>query len=101
MISMPSSNDAKANQLKLLLAEDLRGLAGTQAYIREAPMNLIYMSHYAKLGSKILHLIKILYGSTSFIDLLVKTQTDIAQWRGRTGEPSKTPQISCHSHQCL
>jgi hypothetical protein len=50
MISMPSSNDAKGNQLKLLLAEDLRGLAGIQAYVKEAPVNLIYMSDYAKIG---------------------------------------------------
>ena len=44
--------DAKANQLKLLLAEDLRGLAGTQPYVKEAPVNLIYVSDYAKMGDK-------------------------------------------------
>ncbi|MGD0233138.1 MAG: nitroreductase family protein [Syntrophorhabdales bacterium] len=44
--------DAKANQLKLLLAEDLRGLAGTQPYVKEAPVNLVYVSDYAKLGEK-------------------------------------------------
>ncbi len=54
--------DAKANQLKLILAEDLRGLAGTQAYVKEAPVNLIYVSDYAKLGGKIR---KISDGSTS------------------------------------
>jgi nitroreductase len=42
--------DAKANQLKLILAKDLRGLAGTQPYVKEAPVNLIYVSDYAKLG---------------------------------------------------
>jgi nitroreductase len=42
--------DAKANQLKLMLAQDLRGLAGTQAYVKEAPVNLIYVSDYAKMG---------------------------------------------------
>jgi nitroreductase len=42
--------DAKANQLKLILAEDLRGLAGTQPYVKEAPVNLIYVSDYAKMG---------------------------------------------------
>ena len=62
--------DPKANQLKLLLAEDLRGLAGTQAYVKEAPVNLIYVSDYAKLGSKIPDAVKPLYGSTSLIDLL-------------------------------
>jgi SagB-type dehydrogenase family enzyme len=40
--------DATANQLKLIVAEDLRGLAGTQSYVREAPVNLIYVSDYAK-----------------------------------------------------
>ncbi len=44
--------DAKANQLKLIVAEDLRGLAGTQAYVKEAPVNLIYVSDYAKMGDK-------------------------------------------------
>ena len=44
--------DAKANQLNLMLAQDLRGLAGTQAYVKEAPVNLIYVSDYAKLGVK-------------------------------------------------
>jgi hypothetical protein len=42
--------DSKANQLKLLLAEDLRGLAGTQPYVKEAPVNLVYVSDYAKMG---------------------------------------------------
>jgi hypothetical protein len=43
--------DAKANQLNLILAEDLRGLAGTQPYVKEAPVNLIYVSDYAKMGA--------------------------------------------------
>ena len=42
--------DAKANQLKLILAEDLRGLAGIQAYVKEAPVNLVYVSDYARMG---------------------------------------------------
>ena len=41
--------DAKANQLKLILPEDLRALAGTQPYVKEAPVNLIYVSDYAKM----------------------------------------------------
>jgi nitroreductase len=61
--------DAKANQLKLMLAEDLRGLAGTQPYVKEAPVNLIYVSDYAKLGAKISDQAKIIYGSTSLTDL--------------------------------
>jgi hypothetical protein len=62
--------DPKASQLKLILAEDLRGLSGTQAYVKEAPVNLIYVSDYAKLGGKIPDQVKIFYGSTSLIDLL-------------------------------
>jgi hypothetical protein len=42
--------DAKANQLKLMLAQDLRGLAGTQPYVKEAPVNLIYVS-YSKMDT--------------------------------------------------
>lgn len=44
--------DAKANQLNLILAEDLRILAGTQAYVKTAPVNLVYVSDYAKLRGK-------------------------------------------------
>jgi nitroreductase len=43
--------EAKANQLKLLRAEDLRALAGTQDYVKEAPVNLVYVSDYAKMES--------------------------------------------------
>jgi len=45
--------DPKANQLKLVVAEDLRGLAGTQPYVKEAPVNLIYVSDYAKMKDNI------------------------------------------------
>jgi len=62
--------DPKTNQLKLLLAEDLRGLTGTQPYVKEAPVNLVYVSDYAKLGAKISDQIKTVYGNISFIDLL-------------------------------
>ncbi len=41
--------DAKANELKLMFAQDLRGLAGIQAYVKEAPVNLIYVCDYAKM----------------------------------------------------
>jgi nitroreductase len=43
--------DTKANQLKLMVAQDLRGVAGTQPYVKEAPVNLIYVSDYAKMGT--------------------------------------------------
>jgi len=51
--------DAKANQLKLVVAEDLRGLAGTQPYVKEAPVNLIYVSDYAKMKDNIPNELKI------------------------------------------
>ncbi len=41
--------DPKANQLKRVVAEDLRGLAGSQPFVKEAPVNLIYVSDYAKM----------------------------------------------------
>lgn len=42
--------DPKANALKPVVMEDLRGLAGTQPFVKEAPLNLVYVSDYAKLG---------------------------------------------------
>jgi nitroreductase len=42
--------DAKASQLKPVAAGDLRALAGTQSFVKEAPLNLVYVSDYGKLG---------------------------------------------------
>jgi nitroreductase len=42
--------DAKANVLKPVVPTDLRKLAGTQAYVADAPVNLIYVADTAKLG---------------------------------------------------
>jgi nitroreductase len=42
--------DAKANALKPVVRTDLRKLAGTQAYVADAPVNLIYIADTAKLG---------------------------------------------------
>src|ERR1022692_4427444 len=42
--------DAQANALKLVAPADLRKLAGTQAYVAGAPVNLIYVADTAKLG---------------------------------------------------
>ncbi len=53
--------DAKVNQLKLIVAEDLRGLAGTQPFVKEAPVNLVYVSDNAKMGDKTPNEAKILY----------------------------------------
>ncbi len=42
--------DAKANALKPVVRTDLRKSAGTQAYVADAPVNLIYIADTAKLG---------------------------------------------------
>jgi nitroreductase len=42
--------DAKANALKPVLQTDIRKLAGTQAYVADAPVNLVYVADTAKLG---------------------------------------------------
>lgn len=40
--------DAKAHSLKPLAEGDLRELAGTQAFVKEAPLNLVYISDTSK-----------------------------------------------------
>jgi nitroreductase len=42
--------DAKANALRPVLAEDIRAATGTQAYPKDAPVNLIYVADYDKPG---------------------------------------------------
>lgn len=42
--------DPKANQLKLAVGEDIRSLTGTQAFVKDAPVNLIYVADLAKAG---------------------------------------------------
>src|SRR5574341_2477799 len=41
--------EAKAHLLKPVLGEDIRGLTGRQAFVKEAPVNLIYVSDLAKM----------------------------------------------------
>lgn len=41
--------DARAHLLKPVLAEDIRMLTGRQAFVKEAPLNLIYVSDLAKM----------------------------------------------------
>jgi len=41
--------EAKAHQLQPILGEDLRAQSGRQAYVAEAPVNLIYVSDLAKM----------------------------------------------------
>lgn len=43
--------DAKANQLNPVLREDVRAQTGTQSYVKEAPLNLVYVADLAKTGS--------------------------------------------------
>lgn len=42
--------DAKTSQLRPVAAGDFRALAGSQPFVKEAPLNLVYVSDYAKLG---------------------------------------------------
>lgn len=43
--------DAKAHALKLVAEEDLRALTGTQPYVKEAPVNLVYVADLSKMGN--------------------------------------------------
>jgi SagB-type dehydrogenase family enzyme len=43
--------DAKAHRLNPVVAEDLRGATGTQPFVAQAPVNLIYVADYARMGS--------------------------------------------------
>jgi nitroreductase len=43
--------DAKANQLKPIISQDVRGLTGSQDYLKEAAINLVYVSDLAKTKS--------------------------------------------------
>lgn len=40
--------DAKGNKLNLVLAEDVRAATGTQSFVGEAPVNLVYVADLAK-----------------------------------------------------
>jgi SagB-type dehydrogenase family enzyme len=42
--------DAKVHQLNLLQKEDIRAMTGRQPYVKEAPINLIYVADYSKTG---------------------------------------------------
>ncbi len=42
--------DPSANTLLAIVAKDLRGLVGTQSYVKEAPINLIYVADYSRMG---------------------------------------------------
>jgi SagB-type dehydrogenase family enzyme len=42
--------DAKANALNPVLAQDIRAATGQQAFVKEAPVNLVYVADLAKAG---------------------------------------------------
>jgi SagB-type dehydrogenase family enzyme len=42
--------DAEANALDLVLAQDLREATGKQSFVKDAPVNLVFVADYAKMG---------------------------------------------------
>jgi nitroreductase len=42
--------DAKENALKIVAVADLRALAGTQDYVKDAPVDLVFVANLAKMG---------------------------------------------------
>ena len=43
--------DAKAHTLKPVLAEDIRAMTGGQSFVKDAPVNLIYVSDFSKMSN--------------------------------------------------
>jgi SagB-type dehydrogenase family enzyme len=43
--------DAKANMLIGILAEDIRAATGTQSFVKDAPVNLIFIADFSKMGN--------------------------------------------------
>jgi nitroreductase len=44
--------DARFHQLVQLASEDIRSLCGTQGYVANAPLNLIYVADYSKMQER-------------------------------------------------
>ncbi|MBT4485027.1 MAG: SagB/ThcOx family dehydrogenase [Candidatus Latescibacteria bacterium] len=44
--------DAKAHMLKLVVSDDIQSLTGTQGFFKEAPVNLVYVSDFSRLGDR-------------------------------------------------
>ena len=42
--------DAKAHALNLILAEDLREATGKQPFVKDAPLNLVFVANYTRMG---------------------------------------------------
>jgi len=43
--------DAVGNLLNPVLAEDIREITGTQPFVKDAPVNLVYVADFSKMGS--------------------------------------------------
>jgi SagB-type dehydrogenase family enzyme len=43
--------DAKAHLLKPVLAEDIRAMTGLQPFVKDVPLNLIYVADFSRMGS--------------------------------------------------
>ena len=43
--------EAKTHSLTPVVAEDLRGMTGTQAFVADAPLNLVYVADLARMGN--------------------------------------------------
>lgn len=43
--------DAKANTLIGILAEDVRAATGTQPFVKDAPVNLVFVADFSKMGN--------------------------------------------------
>jgi hypothetical protein len=56
--------DAKANVLNPVLAEDVRAMTGRQPFVKDAPVNLIYVADFSKM-SQLSNEDKILYGGAA------------------------------------
>ena len=44
--------DARANELNPVVEKDLRAATGMQSFVGEAPLNLVYVADYAKMGKR-------------------------------------------------
>ena len=43
--------DAQKHQLQTILKKDIRALTGTQNYVKTAPLNLVFVADFSKMGS--------------------------------------------------
>jgi nitroreductase len=43
--------DANSNKLVLVVAEDIRSLGGTQSFVKDAPVTLVFVADLAKMGN--------------------------------------------------